>query len=747
MMRNVLSFLILVLSFQYATATHLVGGDFSYECLGEVSPGVMRFRFVLVLFRDCENGQAQLENNARIGIHRGTLASSILVKPRNVQGASLELVPIDTPACVNTFPAVCTQSRSYTFEEDLPIINESYFVTYQRCCRNHGIRNLINPQDLGVTIYAEVTPLAQLNCNSSPVFNKLPRTVICNQIALSEDQSATDKDGDLLVYSFCSSLAGGANPGGGGGGDPCLTVQPDPSCGPPFLNAPMVLPNFSPTAPMGGSPLISINSSTGIISGTPNQLGQFVVAICVQEFRNGQPIGSTRREFQFNLADCGANVIAAIQADTLLGPQSYEITSCGEKEIFIQNQSMLGNPPADIEWRFTLGGQPFVTTTPSPTISFPDFGRYRGVLYLNPTDICNDSAEVFINILPGVKAAFATSYDTCVAGPVSFADNSMSEASILAYRWSFENGAATSTDDNPQYQFVTPGLQNVSYYVEDINGCKDQIDSSFWWRPAPPYLIVQPNRFIECAPGLIEFTNLSYPIDSTYTVVWDYGDGQRDSGIISPDHVYQNEGKYDVSLYIQSPIGCEVADTFIQLILMVEPPIAAFEYDTTLALNQFQRTIQFFNKSIREQYQGWIFEPGMTSIQENPLHTFTDTGLVQVTLVATHEQGCKDSISQWLDIVPEVSFTMPNAFTPNGDSENDDFKGNGWSEFMRLFHMQIWNRWGELVFETTKPTEGWNGTLKNNGQLCADGVYLYTVNYTDTRGNTQQLKGSLQLMR
>jgi gliding motility-associated-like protein len=180
---------------------------------------------------------------------------------------------------------------------------------------------------------------------------------------------------------------------------------------------------------------------------------------------------------------------------------------------------------------------------------------------------------------------------------------------------------------------------------------------------------------------------------------------------------------------------------------MVEPPIAEFSFDTSVVLNQNQRTIQFLNQSIQEKHVGWIFEPGVTSIQENPTYTFSDTGLVQILLIATHEQGCKDTISKWLDIVPVVSFTMPNAFTPNGDSENDDFKGNGWSEYMQAFKMLIWNRWGELVFETENPLAAWDGTVKNNGKLCPDGIYTYTVSYTDSRGKSQQLKGQLHLMR
>jgi gliding motility-associated-like protein len=736
------------LFFQFnATARHIIGGDFTYECLGEQSPGVMRYKFKLTVFRDCQSGGAQFDQRAYIGVHTGNLQGSILSDTINAPGMTVIDVPADTPGCVNQFPSVCVESKTYEFFRNLPVINESYFITWQRCCRNETISNLINPGEIGATYYIEISPLAQLNCNNSPVFNNFPRIVICNNIPLMEDQSATDADGDLLVYSFCSPLVGGAN-AGGGGGTGCNSVTPRPSCGPPFTNAPMVVPTYTPTAPMGGMPIISINSITGLVTGTPNKLGQYVVAICVQEFRNGQPIGTMRREFQFNIADCGADIVAAMSADTLIGQQVYMIKSCDEKTLEIKNQSLLGSPPADILWKFDLNnGTTYTTTTKDATITFPDYGRYRGVLILNPMDLCNDSAEVFIDIVPGIEANFSIDYDTCVAGPVRFLDQSTSLSGTKSIGWSFEGGKGTSTDNDPQYQYSDPGTQLVSLTVVDNDGCRDQIDSTIEWRPVPPVLIIQPNRFIECSPAEIIFTNLSNPIDSTYFVAWDYGDGLRDTGIISPTHQYLTSGRYNVVLKITSPIGCTVVDTFIQLIEIVDPPVADFSFDTTLPLNQFNRAVTFTDLSTNTEHVGWTFEPYITSTQRNPTYTFSDTGFQKVLLVATHPQGCKDTITKWLDIVPFTNFTMPNAFTPNGDSNNDVFVGNGVTEYMKAYQFQIWSRWGEMVFSSTDVKDGWNGSVQNAGALCQDGTYHYTVQFVDARGKESRYQGVVHLMR
>jgi gliding motility-associated-like protein len=727
-------------------AMHIIGGDFTYECLGDIAPGVKRYRFELTVYRDCLGNGAPFDGQVNIGVHRGSLAASTLVEGFSASGMTQIDIPPDTPTCAKTVPPVCLQRKTYIFTRDLPIITESYFITYQRCCRNNTIANLIDPGDIGATFYIELSPFAQTECNNSPRFSKFPQSVICNNLFLSVDQSATDVDGDLLVYSFCNPLAGGANPNNGGGVG-CLATVPDPSCGPPFTNAPFVTPNYTPGAPMGGNPVISINNTTGLITGLPNQLGQFVVTICVQEFRNGALIGTTRREFQFNLADCNIDVLAALSADTLLGPQVYEITSCGEQNLLIKNQSMLGTPPASIMWVFDLKGILDTSYLTDAQVAFPDTGTFRGVLYLNPGDACNDSAEVYVHIFPPIATDFAYTYDTCVAGPVSFKDISVSAGEIIYWDWQFDATSPNSNDNNPDFLFKEPGDQFVTLRVEDKNGCSSALTKTISWQPAPPYLIIKPDRFVQCLPAEIQFTNLSSPIDDSYFIIWDYGDGILDTGIISPLHTYEKAGEFNVALYIQSPIGCEIADTFINLIRTVIPPIADFEYDRTLELNQYQSTVTFTDLSLFAEHLYWQFENQYTTNVLNPTHTFQDTGQAKIFLVVTHIEGCKDTLTRYLDIVPEVRFTMPNAFTPNADSENDDFKGNGWMEYSVGFNMQIWNRWGEKVFESTDYREGWNGTINNKGAVCIDGNYTYTVNFLDTRGNLYEFKGNLNLIR
>ena len=90
---------------------------------------------------------------------------------------------------------------------------------------------------------------------------------------------------------------------------------------------------------------------------------------------------------------------------------------------------------------------------------------------------------------------------------------------------------------------------------------------------------------------------------------------------------------------------------------------------------------------------------------------------------------------------------MPNAFTPDQNGSNDVFKGKGYTDAISDYSMAIYNRWGQLVFETDDPDEGWNGMLRNNGKESPQGVYVYKVRYRDPRGDTKALDGELVLLR
>lgn len=744
-----LTALLILLIPQSLLARHIIGGEITYRYLGTTPAGANRYQFTMKIYRDCFGGGAGFDSPAEMAIYRGTYTDNSLLESFRIFAPTItRLTPIPPP-CVTQLPNVCVEEGVYVFERTLPVLlNESYFIVYQRCCRNQTIKNIVMPGDIGATYMVELTAAAQQLNNSSPTFNNFPPIIICGNIPLTFDHSATDPEGDIITYSLCAPFRGGGPLLSGSALLGCNGALPTPPCAPPFSLVPYVVPSYSATNPMGGNPQVTINSQNGLITGTPNELGQFVVGVCIQEFRGATLLSTIRRDFQFNVAECTPTVLARIQSDSIVGPKRFVLNSCGNNTITFQNQSLQQSSIINWEWRFNLKTSTFVDNTNwNTTVTFPDTGAYLGVLYLNPGKPCADTANIQVNIFPEIKADFAFDYDTCVAGPVSFTDQSTGDGGINRWTWNFGVPNGSSDIQHPQFLYSVPGNHPVNLRVFDKNNCTSNITKVVNWFPVPPLIILQPSKYIGCIPAEIFFNNLSTPIDETYDIVWDFGDGKTSRGIISPTHTYEMPGIYTVRVAITSPIGCFTDDTFTNLIRVEPSPVADFIYSPDTELSTFNNTIQFTDQSKDANRWHWQFDRFGTTTQRNPIFTFPDTGLMAVTLIVTHPQGCKDSLTKYLDFVPEVRWFMPNAFTPNGDGQNDGFFGKGYLDGATNFSMTIWNRWGEMVFETTSPTEEWNGRKMNTGGMSPEGVYVYLVSFTGPRGQKQEFKGFATLLR
>ncbi|MBL7776178.1 MAG: PKD domain-containing protein, partial [Saprospiraceae bacterium] len=599
---------------------HIIGGEITYKYLGTTSDGQNRYEFTMKIYRDCLGGGAGFDNPAQMAIYRGNYQVNVRIDQFEVFSQSIErLIPVPPP-CVSQLPNVCVEEGIYVFQRNLPVlINESYFIVYQRCCRNQTIKNIVNPGDHGATYMIELTAEAQALKNSSPTFKNFPPIIICNNIPLNFDHSATDADGDQIFYSFCNPLAGGGpilNPPGLYG---CNGAVPTPPCGPPFGNIPFVVPNFNAGNPMGGDPIVTIDNATGMITGTPNSLGQFVVGVCIEEYRGAVLLSRVRRDFQFNVAECTPTVLASIQSDSLAGIQKFVVNSCGKNTITFKNQSIQQASISAFEWRFNLKTSTFVDNTNwNATVTFPDTGLYTGFLYLNQGQPCGDTAQIFVNIYPAIDADFSFAYDTCIAGPVSFTDLSTGEGVINRWSWNFGVPGGTSNAQNPSFLYPIPGDHPVSLRVYDKNNCTDNLTKVVNWYPVPPLIIIDPSRYIGCTPAEIFFNNLSTPIDSTYHIVWDFGDGNTTTNVISPTHIYENPGVYDVKVAITSPIGCFTSDEFKNLIRVEPSPHADFTFSPDSLLSNFNNTVQFTDLSTGANRWNWTFDRFGTTTKQNP---------------------------------------------------------------------------------------------------------------------------------
>jgi gliding motility-associated-like protein len=756
-MKKILGCLLILLCISKSYAAHIIGGDVVYKCLRQdTTRKTTTFEISFTMYRDSRGNGANFDSPAEFGVFRTTGGGYFFDKSITSNPTGIEAVTYSNP-CIIVPPNIGVEKANYTFNVEIPWSNATYMIVYQRCCRNGTISNILRPGSTGAAFYVEISPEATRSCNNSPNFKNFPPIVICNGEPLKFDHSARDAEGDQLVYEFCNPLTAGGTDGENGG-DPrsCTGVRPNPlNCTPPFAEVSFLVPNYTAAAPMAGNPTVSIDPASGLITGVPNINGQFVVGVCVKEYRNGRLLGTTRRDFQFNVTQCQIAVDARInfEKSKVLGGyiethqvgNTFNFKSCGSNTIPFVNRSIEEKNIKGYKWKIINGNKVDSFSTKDLDYNFKSFGVYKGFMIVNPDlSDCTDTAYINMEILPPINADFSYKYDTCIAGPIALTDLSKSGAGpILKWKWRF--GRDSSIRQNLSYEYKTPGTKPVSLTVTDQNACTSMITKNILYQPVPSLVVVDPSVFTGCVPQTVKFNNLSFPIDSTYKIEWKFGEGGT-SNKISPTHIYTKTGVFNVDLNITSPIGCTTSKSFSGYITILDKPDANFTYSPDV-FTEVNRTGKFVSGSIGAQNLIWNFGGAGTDFQTEPTFTFPDTGLYKVVLLAIHENGCTDTATALIDVMPLVNLSLPTAFTPNNDGLNDSYKALVGNSGIANFELSIYNRWGENIFRTDRVEESWNGLYQNTGAQVPQGVYVYLVKYITSRGESKELRGSITLLR
>ncbi len=750
---------LLLITFFELNAAHIIGGEITYVCRGNG-----RYDFTMNIYRDCVGSGACLDSDRncttggnRIGNVTFFEGTDILGTLELAQPTVTDIDPKISNPCLIIPPNVCVQRGVYTFSYDLPLGAEDVTISYQRCCRNNTITNIVDARTSGSTYTTTLRGITRDSCNSSPTFNGFPPIIICRGEDVNFDHSATDIDGDSLVYSFCTPLLGG-----GWDGSTSTTVlpeainglAPDPESPPPYTPVRWIS-GFSTQKPLNISinqtlPVVSIDAETGLISGFPGILGQYVVGVCVRAYKDGQLMNEVRRDFQFNIADCENDLRVDVEETELRsrnGEPLFFVRICGDGTIINEstNQSFIDN----VKWEFDLpGGQTTSSTKFDPDdLDFPGEGPFDGILVLNPGfPQCTDTGLIQVQIFPEIVADFEFDFDTCVAGPVAFTNKSFSLAgpgSIIELIWELDSLRFFDRDLN--YQFRDAGTFDVSLIARDSNECTEEIVKEVPYLPIPPFLVIAPSSEESCLPATITFENLSDPISEEYDIEWNFGDGNFGDGV-SPTHTYESVGTFPISLSVTSPFGCEIDTSFGDLITTLPSPVADFTFSPN-RVSRLDPVVSFTDLSSDAIRWDWLFSDFGISREKNPIYTFQSSGEQTIELIVTGRNLCRDTIVSSLIVIPDIAYKLPNAFTPNGDGINDTFFGVGNVGDAVQFHLSIWNRYGELIFETEDSNAQWNGKKNNVGQDAPNGVYVVKVRYVNFNDEVFEVQGFVTVIR
>ncbi len=289
-----------------------------------------------------------------------------------------------------------------------------------------------------------------------------------------------------------------------------------------------------------------------------------------------------------------------------------------------------------------------------------------------------------------------------------------------------------------QHAYQDAGIYNAVLTLVDTNYCNAPHADTVPLRVAANVVAKFETPDVLCAPATVTFNNTT---EGGETFTWDFGDGSPTSNEAYPTHVYQNPGTYQVKLHAVDNNTCNIQDDFTKSITVEGPPTAQFTSSPDKP--QENVPISFVNQSMGGSTYLWDFGDGIVSTETNPVHQYNKTGTYNACLTVTNAAGCKDTVCQEVSAIVIPLFDVPNAFSPNGDGMNDVMLVRGFG--IARFNMKIFNRWGQLVFESNDPTIGWDGKFK--GAVQPMDAYAYTVYVEFSDGTKTNKNGSVTLLK
>lgn len=524
-------------------ATHIIGGELFYDHLeGD------QYQVTLKLYRDCTG--IAFDATAAVGVFDGATGELLQVQSLAFPGGSFIPITLDSP-CLTLPPDVCVQTTSYVGLFNLPPTPNGYVLTYQRCCRTDIINNLITPGDLGLTVTTRI-PGQAIASNSSARFNELPPVALCLNAPLVFDHSATDPDGDSLVYSLTTPYNGGTS----------TAPQPNPPAPPPYMPVPWG-PGYSEGYPIDSDPALAIDPVSGLLTLTPSLQGNFTVGVMVQEFRNGELLSETRRDFLFKVVACDAAVTAGIQ------PQPAS-ELCDDLSIPFGNTSF-----GATQWHWDFGvasATDDTSSVQSPVFVFPEQGTYTVTQIANPGTTCADTTTSVFMVYLQPQPVILPPPPFCGNAPVTLvAEGAFGPSATLNWQLGAGSVPQTSGDSVVVVQFPGPGEHEVSLLVAE-NGCTAFYTTMVVNHPQPVAAFNVSPPSPQVVGSTIDLTETSDPGGGVISVwEWTVAGDALGGSVPSVSWLAEWPGTVELGLVVIDEFGC--SDTTKVLYTIFSNPI------------------------------------------------------------------------------------------------------------------------------------------------------------------------------
>lgn len=467
----------------------------------------------------------------------------------------------------------------------------------------------------------------------------------------------------------------------------------------------------------------------GVPASVTFQPGQTTVSFTIQSLTDALLEGLETLTLTFPITDPCGNVTPLVLDLWIQDNQPMQVTlsstppSCPGDPVTINSQISGGVQPYTYLWSTgqTTGSMTF---TPSNTTT----------VWLEVTDACTGIPAydtLVVNVPVFAPLAVVVSPDIteiCPYVPATIGVQASGGSGQYTYLWSVNSLLSGTTDS----LLVNPG-SSTTYLITVSDNCGNSVQDSVIYTILSPPLVLQMNGPFEICPG--------DSVDLLVTATGGYGTYYYNWSTTATTPGITVAPQVSTSYFVQVSDECQTFSTTAVAVVQVVKPLANFYIATQNPMQGLP--VQLTNASFNAWSYAWSFGDGNGSFLVNPTHVYTQPGAYEITLIATDQKGCVDSISKWIEIAPERYIYLPNSFTPDGDGLNEYFYGRFIGLLSARFY--IFNRWGEEIFFSDQLNFVWNGEYE--GVPVQDGTYSWYLIYEIEKGIYEDLSGHVNVIR
>ncbi len=398
-------------------------------------------------------------------------------------------------------------------------------------------------------------------------------------------------------------------------------------------------------------------------------------------------------------------------------------------------------------WNFGDGSPDSSTTAFQLNHTYNTTGTFHVRLIAIDSNTCNISDTAYLNIRVRTDKANMdfniTKLPPCASLNYQFDNTSTAPPGKPfkpgAFTWDFGDGTRVPGASSVTHSYAAPGTYPVRLVLLDTSYC-NYPDSLLKNLRVSPVVKAQFEVPDGCVPYLANFNNTSLAGQQFF---WDFGDGSTSTDV-NPTHLYTDTGTFTISLLAIDAGTCNIRDSTTQTIQVHSKPSAAF---TTRPIPpEYNVPTVFMNNSTGATHYTYFFGDGDSTDKNSAdtvIHQYPESGSFNACLVAFNQYECSDTVCQQVDVLINPLLDVPNAFTPGRFGQNSTVMVKGFG--IESMNWKIYNRWGQVVFQSNSPYYGWDGTWKGVPQPME--VYTYTLEASFSNGTKTTRKGDITLIR